>query len=304
MMDQNDQNDRFDRFDRFEPDFSRFESASDRSERSSSLDRSERPARTGRRQSARPVRSGMRMGKGKPMRRASVKLNYRMVLCIAVLVLLLLTIIFGGLFKSRGSKIADLNSQIETLNKDKDNLSAQIGALTQENQTLQSSITATLPAAKTAETNSIVDLIPMLNDGVYVVQSTGSQLRYISVPKGYLQDKLGEYRDDASGYAASTGDAPICQYYVLFTDRVIGLAEGDTRRARFRPASMTLLLRSSITAAIPRLPAAVRAIAAARIAAARIAALTVQATAVRPTIRLTAALPPHLRMQTHNLRKN
>ena len=170
----------------------------------------------------------MRMGKGKPMRRASVKLNYRMVLCIAVLVLLLLTIIFGGLFKSRGSKIADLNSQIETLNKDKDNLSAQIGALTQENQTLQSSITATLPAAKTAETNSIVDLIPILNDGVYVVQSTGSQLRYISVPKGYLQDKLGEYRDDASGYAASTGDAPICQYYVLFTDRVIGLAEGDT----------------------------------------------------------------------------
>ena len=162
------------------------------------------------------------------MRRASVKLNYRMVLCIAVLVLLLLTIIFGGLFKSRGSKIADLNSQIETLNKDKDNLSAQIGALTQENQTLQSSITATLPAAKTAETNSIVDLIPILNDGVYVVQSTGSQLRYISVPKGYLQDKLGEYRDDASGYAASTGDAPICQYYVLFTDRVIGLAEGDT----------------------------------------------------------------------------
>ena len=68
----------------------------------------------------------------------------------------------------------------------------------------------------------------MLNDGVYVVQSTGSQLRYISVQKGYLQDKLGEYRDDASGYAASTGDAPICQYYVLFTDRVIGLAEGDT----------------------------------------------------------------------------
>ncbi len=228
MMDQNDQNDRFDRFDRFEPDFSRFESGSDRSERSSSRDRSERPARSNNRQPVRPVRSGMRMGKGKPMRRASVKLNYRMVLCIAVLVLLLLTIIFGGLFKSRGSKIADLNSQIETLNKDKDNLSAQIGALTQENQTLQSSITATLPAAKTAETNSIVDLIPILNDGVYVVQSTGSQLRYISVPKGYLQDKLGEYRDDASGYAASTGDAPICQYYVLFTDRVIGLAEGDT----------------------------------------------------------------------------
>lgn len=39
------------------------------------------------------------------MRRASVKLNYRMVLCIAVLVLLLLTIIFGGLFKSAAVKL-------------------------------------------------------------------------------------------------------------------------------------------------------------------------------------------------------
>lgn len=228
MMDQNDQNDRFDRFDRFEPDFSRFESASDRSERSSSLDRSERPARTGRRQPARPVRSGMRHGQRQADAQSigQAELPHGALHCRA-----------GTAFADdhlrrtvqvRGSKIADLNSQIETLNKDKDNLSAQIGALTQENQTLQSSITATLPAAKTAETNSIVDLIPMLNDGVYVVQSTGSQLRYISVPKGYLQDKLGEYRDDASGYAASTGDAPICQYYVLFTDRVIGLAEGDT----------------------------------------------------------------------------
>ncbi len=195
-----------------------------------------------------------------------------MVLCIAVLVLLLLTIIFGGLFKSRGSKIADLNSQIETLNKDKDNLSAQIGALTQENQTLQSSITATLPAAKTAETNSIVDLIPMLNDGVYVVQSTGSQLRYISVPKGYLQDKLGEYRDDAFR---------LCRLHRRCTDLPVLCAvhrprdrscRGRHRLCQHRPQRnrldkhdsvrlMTLLLRSSITAAIPRLPTAVRAIA-------------------------------------------
>lgn len=135
----------------------------------------------------------------------------------------------------------------------------------------------------------------MLNDGVYVVQSTGSQLRYISVPKGYLQDKLGEYRDDASGYAASTGDAPICQYYVLFTDRVIGLAEGDTgfvstdRSATGSTSTIpsgfydfvaSFFNNSSNTTA----SAAVRAIAAARIAAARIAALTARATAVRPTI--------------------
>ena len=81
MMDQNDQNDRFDRFDRFEPDFSRFESASDRSERSSSLDHSERPARTGRRQSARPVRSGMRMGHHEDRLRALHRCYHPVALC-------------------------------------------------------------------------------------------------------------------------------------------------------------------------------------------------------------------------------
>ncbi len=213
-----DQNDRFGRFD--QTDFSRFDSTGDR-------DRS--PSRSGgsSRSSARPVRSGMRMGKGRPMRKP-VKINYRLMLCAAVLVFVVLTIIFGVLSSSRGKKITELNTQIETLTKDKDSLSAQIGTLTQENQTLQTSITATLPAPKTAETNSIVDLIPILNDGIYVVQSTGSQLRYLNVPSGYLQDKLGEYRDDASGYAAADGDAPICTYYVLFTDCVIGLADGNT----------------------------------------------------------------------------
>ena len=217
----NDQNDRFDKFDRFDQtDYSRFESSAYDSER-------QRGAGGSRSSSKRPVRPGIRMGKGKPMRRPP-RMNYRMVLCIAVAVCLVLALIFGILSNARGKKVAELNTQIETLNKDKENLSAQIGTLTQENQTLQTSIIATLPASKAADTNSIVDLIPLLNDGVYVVQSTGSQLRYISVPAGYLQDKLGEYRDDASGYAASNGDTPICTYYVLFSDRVIGLAEGNT----------------------------------------------------------------------------
>lgn len=220
-----DQNDQFDRFD--QTDFSRFESSAD-TERASRRDRTERPHSGGSRSApVRPVRSGIRMGKGRPVRKP-IRVNYRLVLCIAVLVFFVLTVIFGTLSHVRGKKISDLNTQIETLSKDKDNLSAQVGTLTQENQTLQTGITATLPAPKAAETNSIADLIPQLADGIYVVQSTGSQLRYLSVPEGYLQNKLGEYRDDASGYSATDGSAPVCTYYVLFTDRVIGLAEGNT----------------------------------------------------------------------------
>ena len=85
-----DQNDRFGRFD--QTDFSRFESTGDR-------DRS--PSRSGgsSRSSARPVRSGMRMGKGRPMRKP-VKINYRLMLCVAVLVFVVLTIIFGVLSSS------------------------------------------------------------------------------------------------------------------------------------------------------------------------------------------------------------
>ena len=89
-------------------------------------------------------------------------------------------------------------------------------------------MTSALPDATVADTNTIADLIPQLVDGsTYVVQSSASQLRYIKVPEGYLSDKLGEYRDNSSAYAAAQGDAPICTYYVLFTDRVIGLAEGN-----------------------------------------------------------------------------
>ena len=129
---------------------------------------------------------------------------------------------------SRGGKIKELNSQIDTLGQDKQSLSAQITSLQQQVDTLTASMTSALPDATVADTNTIVDLIPQLADGsTYVVQSSASQLRYIKVPEGYLSDKLGEYRDNSSAYAAAQGDAPICTYYVLFTDRVIGLAEGN-----------------------------------------------------------------------------
>ena len=48
------------------------------------------------------------------------------------------------------------------------------------------------------------------------------------MPSGYLQDRLAAYRDDSASYAAAEGDAPACTYYVLFSDRVIGLAQGNT----------------------------------------------------------------------------
>lgn len=156
-----------------------------------------------------------------------VKLNYRMMLCIAVLVFFLLALLFFILFLSRGGKISDLNKQIETLNGEKTTLSDQVNSLTQENQTLLSGLTDALPDPTTAQTDSLPDLIPQLTEGVYVVHSTGSQYQYLSIPAGYLQDKLAAYRDDTAGYTVVEGDAPTCTYWVLFSDRVIGLAEGD-----------------------------------------------------------------------------
>lgn len=174
---------------------------------------------------------------GKPMERTAatrrrpskkpVKLNYRLLLCIAVLAFFLLALLFFILFLSRGGKIDELNKQIETLNTEKAGLSEQISALSQENQTMLAGLAASLPDPTTAQTDSLPDLIPQLTEGVYAVHSTGTQYQYLSVPAGYLQDKLAAYRDDAAGYAVVEGDAPACTYWVLFGDRVIGLAEGD-----------------------------------------------------------------------------
>lgn len=156
-----------------------------------------------------------------------IKLNYRMLLCIAVLVFFLLALLFFSLFLSRGGKIKELNKQIETLNGEKNTLSAQVNTLTQDNQTMLAGLTAALPDPKTAQTEDLNALIPQLTEGVYVVRSTGSQYQYLSVPTGYLQDKLAAYRDNAEGYTVVEGDAPACTCWVLFSDRVIGLAEGD-----------------------------------------------------------------------------
>lgn len=167
-----------------------------------------------------------RSGAGARRRPAKKPLNYRLVLCVALLVCALLALIFFVLSTSRGGKIKELNTQIEALNGEKTSLSEQVNALTQENQTLLAGLTAALPDPTTAQTDDLTALIPQLTEGVYVVRSTGSQYQYLSVPSGYLQDKLAAYRDDAAGYAVIEG-TPNCTCWVLFSDRVIGLAEGD-----------------------------------------------------------------------------
>ena len=156
-----------------------------------------------------------------------VKLNYRMLLCIAVLVFFLLALLFFVLFLSRGGKIDELNKQVETLSGEKTSLSEQVNTLTQDNQTMLAGLTAALPDPTTAQTDDLTALIPQLTEGVYAVRSTGSQYQYLSIPAGYLQDKLAAYRDNAEGYTVVDGDAPACTCWVLFPDRVIGLAEGD-----------------------------------------------------------------------------
>lgn len=167
--------------------------------------------------------------------------NYRAALCGAVLAFFVIALLFFVLFMSRGGKIKELNSQIDTLGQDKQSLSAQITSLQQQVDTLTASMTSALPDATVADTNTIADLIPQLADGsTYVVQSSASQLRYIKVPEGYLSDKLGEYRDNSSAYAAAQGDAPICTYYVLFTDRVIALLRATSASSAWtepRPAA-------------------------------------------------------------------
>lgn len=195
-------------------------------DRTDHTERAERDERGGQNSQIRrrpPVRAAGGKAPVKPF-----KLNYRMLLCIAVLVCFVLALLFFILFMVRGGTINDLNGQVDTLNKEKESLTAQVGTLTQDNQAMLASLAASLPDPTTAQTTSIADLIPQLAEGVYVVYSTGSQLQYLSVPAGYMQDKLAAYRDDSAAFAAAQGDAPSCTYYVLFSDRVIGLAENNT----------------------------------------------------------------------------
>ena len=75
-------------------------------------------------------RPGIRMASGRPMRGMKKQRptgrkgspNYRAALCGAVLAFFVIALLFFVLFMSRGGKIKELNSQIDTLGQDKQSI--------------------------------------------------------------------------------------------------------------------------------------------------------------------------------------
>jgi len=150
-----------------------------------------------------------------------------MILCGAVLVFFVLTLLFFGLFLFQKHKTKTLNDELEKLKAENTTLNQEKTTLTQQNQILNASILESLPEPNTANTDSLSELIPQLTESLYVVRITNeSKYQYLKVPDGYLKDQLILFRD-SGGYAATTGAAPTCTYWVLYSDRVIGLADGD-----------------------------------------------------------------------------
>ncbi len=151
--------------------------------------------------------------------------NYRMMLCAAVLGASLMAVLFLGLFVWQHGKAKGLKEQVDNLTMEKTTLTNQLSALSQEAETLRKSLMDSLPEPKTAQTDSLPELIPQLTDALYVIH-VGDGFDYIKVPEGYFTDTLNTYKD-AQGYASTGGSSPTCPYLVLYPDRVIGLADGD-----------------------------------------------------------------------------
>ena len=152
--------------------------------------------------------------------------NYRLLLCIGLLVCLVLDILFFVLFLSQCSRAGGLEDEVKKLTEANQALTSQNTMLQQQSDAALTTAVAALPDPTTAQTTNLPDLIPQLTDAVYVVRTTGEGYQYLKIAEGAVLDKLNAYRDDASGYTAAEGDAPSCSYWVLFSDRVIGLTDG------------------------------------------------------------------------------
>lgn len=152
--------------------------------------------------------------------------NYRLLLCIGLLVCLVLDILFFVLFLSQCSRAGGLEDEVKKLTEANQALTSQNTMLQQQSDAALTTAVAALPDPTTAQTTNLPDLIPQLTDAVYVVRTTGEGYQYLKIAEGAVRDKLNAYRDDASGYTAAEGDAPTCSYWVLFSDRVIGLTDG------------------------------------------------------------------------------
>ena len=152
--------------------------------------------------------------------------NYRLLLCIGLLVCLVLDILFFVLFLSQCSRAGGLEDEVKKLTEANQALTSQNTMLQQQSDAALTTAVAALPDPTTAQTTNLPDLIQQLTDAVYVVRTTGEGYQYLKIAEGAVLDKLNAYRDDASGYTAAEGDAPTCSYWVLFSDRVIGLTDG------------------------------------------------------------------------------
>ena len=152
--------------------------------------------------------------------------NYRLLLCIGLLVCLVLDILFFVLLLSQCSRAGGLEDEVKKLTEANQALTSQNTMLQQQSDAALTTAVAALPDPTTAQTTNLPDLIPQLTDAVYVVRTTGEGYQYLKIAEGAVLDKLNAYRDDASGYTAAEGDAPTCSYWVLFSDRVIGLTDG------------------------------------------------------------------------------
>ena len=152
--------------------------------------------------------------------------NYRLLLCIGLLVCLVLDILFFVLFLSQCSRAGGLEDEVKKLTEANQALTSQNTMLQQQSDAALTTAVAALPDPTTAQTTNLPELIPQLTDAVYVVRTTGEGYQYLKIAEGAVLDKLNAYRDDASGYTAAEGDAPTCSYWVLFSDRVIGLTDG------------------------------------------------------------------------------
>ena len=130
------------------------------------------------------------------------------------------------LFLSQCSRAGGLEDEVKKLTEANQALTSQNTMLQQQSDAALTTAVAALPDPTTAQTTNLPDLIPQLTDAVYVVRTTGEGYQYLKIAEGAVLDKLNAYRDDASGYTAAEGDAPTCSYWVLFSDRVIGLTDG------------------------------------------------------------------------------
>lgn len=156
------------------------------------------------------------------------KTNYRLMLCVGLLACFVLDILFLVLLLSQCGRAGKLQDEIDQLKETNQTLVSQNELLQQQSTTALDAAVAALPDPTTAQTDNLPDLIPQLTDGVYVVRTTGESYQYLKIPDGEVLNQLNTYRNDASAYVISDGDAPSCSYWVLFSDCVIGLAQDGT----------------------------------------------------------------------------